>query len=78
MFAKSSFNCFQISLTFVLWKTRDVPLEYKNRLHFIAIGKLMYIKNNKGLRIDPCGTPHLLETLEKKFSKFTVNLGFDR
>ena len=39
----------------------------------------MDIKNNKGLRIDPCGTPHnVLETLEKEFSKFAVNLRFNR
>ena len=29
--------------------------------------------------MDPCGTPHdMLETSEKEFSKFTVNLRFDR
>ena len=40
---------------------------------------LTYIKNNKEPRIDLCGTPHdMLETLEKEFSKFTVNLQFDR
>ena len=39
---------------------------------------LTYIKNNKGPRIDPCGTPHdMLETSEKKFFKFAVNLRFD-
>ena len=39
----------------------------------------MYIKNNKGPRIDPCGKSHnMLETSEKEFSKFTVNLRFDR
>ena len=40
---------------------------------------LMYIKNNEGPRIDPCGTLHdMLETLEKEFSKFTINLRLDR
>ena len=53
---------------------------YKDISHLTAIGiSLTYIKNNKGQRTDPCGTPHdILETLEKEFSKFTVNLQFDR
>ena len=39
---------------------------------------LTYIKNNKGPRIDPCDTWHdMLETSEKKFFKFAVNLRFD-
>ena len=53
---------------------------YKNKLHLTAIGVLLtYIKNNKGPRIDPFGTPHdMLETSEKEFFKFIVNLRFDR
>ena len=40
---------------------------------------LTHIKNNKGPRVDPCGTSHdMLETLEKAFSKFTVKLWFDK
>ena len=80
MFAKSLFNCFSISLTFLLWKTRHVSSAYKNRSHLTAIGiSLAYIKNNKEPRIDPCGTPHdMLETSEKEFSEFTVNLRFHR
>ena len=36
-------------------------------------------KNNKGPRIDPCSMPDdMLETSEKGFSKFIVNLQFDR
>ena len=71
MFAKSSFNCFSISLTFLLWKTSYVSSAYKNKSHLTVISiSLTYIKNNKGQRIDPCGTPHdMLETLEKEFSK---------
>ena len=80
MFAKSSFNSSSLSLTFLLWKTRHVSSAYKNRLHLTAIGiSLTYIKNNKGPKIDPYGTPHdMLETAEKEFSKSTVNLRFDR
>ena len=80
MFVKSSINCFLISLTLLLWKTRRVSSAYKSRLHLTAIGiSLAYIKNNKGSIIDPCGTPHdMLETSEKDFSKYTVNLKFDR
>ena len=79
MFVKSSFNCFLISLTFLLWKTRPVSSAcYKNRhkSHLTAICiSLTYIKNNKGLRIDPCGKPYdMLQTSEKDFSEFTVNL----
>ena len=79
-FSKSSFNCFSISLTFLLWKTKHVSSTYKNRLHLTAIDiSLTYIMNKKEPRIDPCGTPHdMLETSEKEFSKFTVNLRFDR
>ena len=53
---------------------------YKNRLHLTSIGiSLTHIKNDKGLRTDPCGTPHdKLETSEKEFPKCTVNLQFDR
>ena len=40
---------------------------------------LTYIKSKKGPRVDPCGTPHdMFETSEKEFSKFIVNLQFDR
>ena len=40
---------------------------------------LTYTKNNKRPRIDSYGTPHdILETSEKEFSKFTLNLQFDR
>ena len=48
----------------------------RHRSHLTTICiSLTYIKNNKGLRIDPCGKPHgMLETLEKDFSKFTINL----
>ena len=69
MFAKSSFNYFSISWIFLLWKTRHVSSTYKNRLHLTALGiSLTYIKNNKGPRTDPCGTPHdMLETSEKEF-----------
>ena len=78
MFAKSSFNYFSISLIFLLWKTKHVSSAYKNKSHLTAISiSLTYIKNNKGPRIDPCGTPHdMLETSEKEFSKFTINLRF--
>ena len=39
----------------------------------------MNIKNNKGPIIDPCDMQHdMFETLEKEFSKFTINLQFDR
>ena len=57
-----------------------MSLAYKNRLHLTAIGlSLTYIKNNKGPRIDPCGTPHdMFDTSEMELSKFTVNLRFDR
>ena len=80
MFAKYSFNCFPISLTMLLWKTSRLLLAYKNRLHLTAIGiSLTYIKNNKGPRIDPCGTPHdMLETSKKEFFKFTGNVRFDK
>ena len=79
MFSESSLNCFSISLTFLLWKTMHVSSAYKNRSHLAAIGILTYIKNNKGPRIDPCSTSHdMLETSEKEFSRFTVNLRFDR
>ena len=77
MFAKSSF----IDILHILtWKTRHASSAYKNRLHLTAIGiSLTYIKNDKGPRIDPCGTPHeMLEPSEKELSKFTVNLRFDR
>ena len=69
-----------MSLTFLLWKTRPVSSAYQNRLRLTAIGiSLAYIKNNKGPRVDSCGSPHdMLETSEKEFSKFTVNLRFDR
>ena len=52
----------------------------KKRSHLTAMNiSLTYIKNIKEPRIDLCGTPHdMLETLEKEFSKFTVNLQFDR
>ena len=51
MFPKSLFNCFLISLIFLLWKTSHVPSAYKNRLHLTAIGiSLSYIKNNKERR----------------------------
>ena len=40
---------------------------------------LTYIKDNKGPRIDSSGRPHdMIETSEKKISKFTANLRFDR
>ena len=80
MFAESSFNCFLISLTFLVWKNKHVSSTYKNRLHLTAIGiSLTDIKNNKGPSIDHCGTPSdMLQTSEKKFSKFTINLRFDR
>ena len=40
---------------------------------------LTYIKNNKRPRINSYGTPHdILETSEEEFSKFTLNLRFDR
>ena len=53
-----------------------MPSGYRNRLCLTAINiSLMSIKNNKGPRIDPCGTPHdMLETSENEFSKFTINL----
>ena len=36
---------------------RHVSSAYKNRSHLTAIGiSLRFIKNNKGPRIDPCGT----------------------
>ena len=36
---------------------------------------LTQIKNSKEPRIDPCGTLHdILETPEKGFSKFVINL----
>ena len=49
-------------------------------LHLTVIfTSLTYIKNNKRPRIDPCGTRHgMFETSENEFSKFTVNLRFDR
>ena len=80
MFAKFSFNCFLISLTFLLWKTSHASSGYNNRSHLTAIViSLTYIKNNKKPRIGPCGTEHdMLETSEEEFSKFTVNLRFDR
>ena len=67
-------------LTFLPWKTRHVSSAYKNKSHLTAIGiSLTYTKNNKGPRIDPCGTPHdMLETSEKELSKFIINLRFDR
>ena len=53
---------------------------YKTKLYLNAMGiSLTYIKNNKRPRIDSYGTPHdILETSEKEFSKFTLNLQFDR
>ena len=78
MFAKSSFNYLSISLTFLLWKTRHVSLAYKSRLHLTAIGiSLTYIKNHKGPKIDPYGTPHDMLQTEKEFSKSTVNLPYN-
>ena len=74
MFGKSSFNYFSISLTFLLWQTRHVSLAYQITFncHQPIInnkGPRIYIKHNKGPRIDPCGTPHdMLENLEKGFS----------
>ena len=34
------------------------------------------INDYKGPRIDTCGTPHILETLEKEFCKFSINFRF--
>ena len=68
-------------LNILTWhvKTRHVSSAYKKKSYLTAIGiSLTFIKNNKGPRIDPCGTPHdMLETSEEEFSKFTVNLRFD-
>ena len=80
MFAKSSFNCFSISLSFFLWKTGHVSSAYKNRLRFIAIGiSSTSIKNSKGPNMDPCDTLRNMPKIsEKELSEFTEKLRFDR
>ena len=38
-----------------------------------------YMRNSKGPRMAPCGTPHvILEGSEQHFSKFTLNNRFER
>ena len=38
-----------------------------------------FMRNSKGLRMDPCGIPHIvIEGSEQQFSKFTLNNRFGR
>ena len=75
---KLIFKWFLIFVTFLLWKTRQVPMTHKNRLHLTVIGTLTYIKytnNNKGPSTDPFGTPYnILEISENKkiYQKFKI------
>ena len=77
---KFSLNYFSISVTFFLWKSSHVSSTYKNRLHSTAADmSLTQIKSSKGPSIDLRNTLHdILKISKKKFSKFTVNLRFDR
>ena len=77
---KFSLNYFSISVTFLLWKTSHASSTYKNRLHLTAVDiSLMQTKSSKGPSIDLRNTLHdILKISKKKFSKFTVNLRFDR
>ena len=37
-----------------------------------------YMRNSKGPKIDPCGTPNIIfEGSDKQFSKFTLNNRFE-
>ena len=46
-----------------LQKNKDVPSENTFHLLLISFDKLlMYIKNNKSLKIDPCSTPAQIST----------------
>ena len=64
MFVKSPFIYlffFSISTTSFHWKTRQESSAYRNRFDLTALDmSFTYMRNSKGPRMDPCGTPHVI------------------
>ena len=68
------------ALTSLCWYTKQEPSVKRNNSQFTAWDMpFTYSKNNKGPKIDPCGTPQLmLATLEYLFFILIWNLLFER
>ena len=61
MFVKSLFNYLSIFIMSFPWKAMQESSAYRYRFYLISCAmSFMYRKKNKGPRMDPCGTPHLI------------------
>ena len=60
MFVKSMFNCFSISITCFSEK-QGKSHQHIETFDLTAYGmSFTYMRNSKGPRIDPCGTPYIV------------------